>query len=158
MMVVLGFGWAKPVPVNMKNFKKERQYMAITALAGPASNILLAIVVFFIYGLIIRGFSGSRASGAGDIFLKIVSRTATLSVALAVFNIVPIPPLDGSKILFSFLPEHLYHKLMRYERFGMGLIILFVWSSLFDITVGRATFAVRDWFIGISQFAYDLVG
>jgi len=81
-----------------------------------------------------------------------------LSVALAIFNIVPIPPLDGSKVLFSLLPENYYYKLMRYERFGMIILIIFVWSDVFSATVGRATsFVVHDLFSGISQFAYNLV-
>ena len=156
MMVVIGFGWAKPVPVNMNRFSKPKGYMAITALAGPLSNIILAIIVFFIYGLLFTPFGGESATGAGGIALRMISRAAVLSVALAIFNLVPIPPLDGSKILFSLLPEAQYYKLMRYERFGMIILILFVWSSFFDVTVGRATFVVRDWFSGVAQFAYNL--
>ena len=157
MMVVVGFGWAKPVPVNMSRFKKPKRYMAITSLAGPLSNILLAVVIFFLYGLLLTPLGSHAAGGAGDIVLRIVLRAATLSVALAIFNILPIPPLDGSKIVFSLLTEESYYKLMRYERFGMIILILFVWSSLFDTTVGKATFAVRDWFLYISRFAYNLV-
>jgi len=157
MMVVAGFGWAKPVPVNMSRFKNPKMHMAITALAGPVSNILLAVIVFFLYGLLFTPLGGATGSGAGGVALNMILRAATLSVALAIFNILPIPPLDGSKIVFSLLPEEAYYKLMRYERFGMIILILFVWSSLFDSTVGRATFAVRDWFYGISRFAFDLV-
>ena len=157
MMVVVGFGWAKPVPVNMNRFRKPKRHMAITALAGPASNIVLAVIIFFFYGLLFTPFGGTQSSGAGEIVLSMVIRAATLSVALAIFNIVPIPPLDGSKIVFSLLPEDAYYKLMRYERFGMIILILFVWSSFFDATVGRVTFAVRDWFFGIAQFAFNLV-
>ena len=157
MMVVVGFGWAKPVPVNMNNFKNPKRGMAITALAGPLSNIILAFIVYFIYGLVFTPFGGAYASGAGEIALNMVQRAATLSIALAIFNLLPIPPLDGSKILFSLLSERDYYKLMRYERYGMIILILFVWSSAFDTTVGRVTFAVRDWFFGVAQFAYDLV-
>ena len=157
MMVLVGFGWAKPVPVNMKRFRKPKWFMAITALAGPVSNIIIAVVVFFIYGLAVAMFGGLSMSGAGAIVLGMINRTATLSIALAVFNILPIPPLDGSKVLFSLLPESSYYKLMRYERFGMIILILFIWSSLFDATFGRATSAVREWFFGIAQFSYSLV-
>jgi len=157
MMVIAGFGWAKPVPVNMSRFKNPKRHMAITALAGPLSNIILAIIVFFFYGLLFAPFGGTRSTGAGEVVLSMIVRAATLSVALAIFNILPIPPLDGSKIVFSLLPEDAYYKLMRYERFGMIILILFVWSNLFDSTVGRVTFTVRDWFFGISQFAYNLV-
>ena len=157
MMIVVGFGWAKPVPVNMNNFNKPKRYMAITALAGPLSNIILAFIVYFVYGLVFSLFGGAYASGAGEIALNMFQRAATLSIALAIFNLLPIPPLDGSKILFSLLSEKDYYKLMRYERYGMIILIIFVWSSAFDTTVGRVTFAARDWFSGIAQFAYDLV-
>ena len=157
MMVVLGFGWAKPVPINMNRFKKPKQHMAITALAGPVSNILLAVPVFFIYGLLLAPLGGASASGAGEIVLYMVARTASLSISLAIFNLLPIPPLDGSKILFSLLPEDSYYKLMKYERYGMILLIIFVWSDIFSTTIGRAIFTVRDWFLYISSFAYSLV-
>jgi len=157
MMVVVGFGWAKPVPVNMRNFRKPKSHMAITALAGPMSNIILAVVVYFVFGLVYAPLGGEYATGAGGIVLSIVYRAATLSIALAIFNLLPIPPLDGSKIVFSFLPERDYYKLMRYERYGMILLIVFVWSSAFDVTVGRVTYAARDWLLGISRFAGSLV-
>jgi len=157
MMVVVGFGWAKPVPVNMARFKKPKRHMAITALAGPLSNILLAILVFFIYGLLLAPFGAHESEGVWYVVFSMISRAATLSVALAIFNILPIPPLDGSKILFSFLSEQTYYKLMRYERFGMIILIVFVWSNVFGATVGRATMAVRDLFLNISRFAYYLI-
>ena len=157
MMVVARFGWAKPVPVNRRYFKNPKGHMAITALAGPVSNIILAVVVYFIFGLIYELFGGLYATGASRVVLDIVYSCAELSVILAIFNLLPIPPLDGSKILFSLLPEQSYDKLMRYERFGMIILILFVWSPIFGETFGRITFAASDWFFGISRFAHGLV-
>ena len=157
MMVVFHFGWAKPVPVNMMRFRKPKRYMAITAIAGPLSNIILAIIIFFFYGLFYISLGGNNTSGAGEVILRMIDRAATLSVALAVFNILPIPPLDGSKVLFSFLPESSYYWLMRYERFGMIILIIFVWSSYFDATIGRATSAVFQWLSGVAQFSFNLV-
>jgi len=157
MMIVAGFGWAKPVPVNMHRFKKPKRYMAITALAGPVSNLLMAVVVFFLYGLVFLPLGAGRGTGFAGIVLSMISRAATLSIALAIFNIVPIPPLDGSKILFSLLPEQSYYKLMRYERYGMIILIIFVWSKFFGMTVGAATLYVQNLFLGITQFALKLV-
>ena len=157
MMVTVGFGWAKPVPVNMRRFKRPKRHMALTALAGPLSNIFLAVAVYFVYGLFYAPLGGEYASGIGEVALSMVDRAAFLSVALAVFNILPIPPLDGSKVLFSFLPEVGYYKLMRYERFGMILLILFVFSDFFDGTVGRVAFSLSDLMLGISRFAHNLV-
>ena len=159
MMILVGFGWAKPVPVNMRRFRKPKVFMAITALAGPLSNIIMAVVVFFIYGLVFTGLGGYKATGAGDILLSIVSRTATLSVALAIFNLIPIPPLDGSKIVFSLLPEQSYYNLMRYERYGMLLLIALIYFRpvVFDATIGKANDAIIHFLLNIAQFSYNLI-
>ena len=145
MMVVFKFGWAKPVPVNIRNFKRPKWYMAITALAGPVSNIILAAIVFFILGLVITPLGGFDAQGAGAFVINAIYITAYLSIALAVFNMLPIPPLDGSKVLFSLLPEKAYSVLMRYERYGMIVLILlvnidiFLNVNIFNATIGRLT-------------------
>jgi len=157
MMVIFGFGWAKPVPVNMNNFKKPKRYMAITAIAGPLSNVILSLVVLLIFGLGFSLLGGSQASGGMDIALSIIQRTAYLSIALAVFNIVPIPPLDGSKVLFSLLPEGGYYRLMRYERFGIILLIVVLNTTVFGNTIGWLTREIYTWLFGAAQFAYELV-
>lgn len=130
MMIFYGFGWAKPVPVNMSNFKNPKKGMAITALAGPASNVVFAVMILFIYGAVAPGLTGR--SSAGDIVLYLLSRTAYVSVAFAVFNMFPIPPLDGSKIFFALLPDSAYYRLMRIERYGMFILLALVFSGLLD--------------------------
>jgi len=128
MMLVMRFGWAKPVPVDMRNFKHPKWYMAITALAGPVSNILLAIVFMMIFGLV---FMSLTTVTAGTQLIEILYNTIYISIALAVFNMLPLPPLDGSKVLFSLLPEKTYYKLMHYERFGMIVLIVIVGLQMF---------------------------
>jgi len=158
MMVIFQFGWAKPVPVNMHNFKRPKWYMAITAIAGPLSNIILAFIVFFILGLAVTPLGGLNAQNAGSFFIEIIYRTAYLSIALAVFNMLPIPPLDGSKVLFSILPEKAYFVLMRYERYGMILLIIlinidgFLGVNIFGATIGKLTTTLVD---GLSV-GYDI--
>jgi len=126
MIVVFRFGWAKPVPVNMQNFKNPKWGMALTSFAGPLSNVILAFIVIFIFMLLPAPHGGlgvlfgfTEASIVGQIFI----RMSILNIALAIFNMLPMPPLDGSKILFSVLPERLYYKLMKYERYGMIVLL-----------------------------------
>lgn len=121
LMVTLGFGWAKPVPVDMRNFKNPKAGMALTALAGPLMNFLLTILVLFIGGLLYRsGFA--FGSTAGNYIFIVIVYIAIRSTMLGLFNLIPIPPLDGSKALFSLLPDKAYYTILRYERYCMILI------------------------------------
>ena len=129
MMVIFGFGYAKPVMVNMRNFKNPKRGMAITALAGPGSNVLISLVFYFLYGLLLLPLSGSRA---GLLALEMIETTVVLSLAMAIFNILPIPPLDGSKVLFSLLSDEGYWKLMRYERYGFLVLAALLFTNVID--------------------------
>lgn len=123
MMLVAGFGWARPVPVNPNYFKKPRQGMALTALAGPASNLLLALLLLIPARLI---YTYAHYSVFNQTALDFLTSTAALSIGLGLFNLIPIPPLDGSKVLTVLLPERAYRWLMRYERFGIFALWLLV--------------------------------
>lgn len=123
MMLVAGFGWARPVPVNPNYFKKPRQGMALTALAGPASNLLLALLLLIPARLI---YTYAHYSVFNQTALDFLTSTAALSIGLGLFNLIPIPPLDGSKVLAVLLPERAYRWLMRYERFDIFALWLLV--------------------------------
>ena len=123
MMLVAGFGWARPIPVNPNYFKKPRQGMALTALAGPVSNLLLALLLLIPARLI---YTYAHYSGVNQTALDFLTSTAALSIGLGLFNLIPIPPLDGSKVLAVLLPERAYRWLMRYERFGIFALWLLV--------------------------------
>ena len=156
MMVLFRFGWAKPVPVNMYKFKKPRQGMAITAFAGPLANLLIAAVFIFIYGLTYRALYIEGGALAQSVF-QMISTTGYLSLSLAVFNLLPISPLDGSKVLFAFLSDSAYDKLMHYERYGMILLMLLVVTGATSGVLSSVTGWLYDKLFFLAQFGFDLV-
>ncbi|MGM9645179.1 MAG: site-2 protease family protein [Eubacteriales bacterium] len=134
-MLIFRFGWAKPVPIDTRYFKNPKSGMAITALAGPAANILLGFIGCFLYTLSARFMifvSGTFAYYLAYAWLKFVFYFGWLNIALAIFNLIPLPPLDGSRIFLVFLPEKAYFSVMKYEReIALGFfIILFLDSRL----------------------------
>lgn len=154
MMVIFRVGWAKPVPVNMYKFKNPKRGMAITALAGPVSNILIAVAFLFLYGLLLIPLS---AGAVGQYLLRMMKLTAYISVGLGIFNLIPVPPLDGSKVLFSLMSDESYYKLMRYERYGTIAMVLLVATGI----LGRPLSAAIQWLytalIPVAQWACALV-
>lgn len=141
MLVVVHFGWAKPVPVDMRRFKNPKLGMALTALAGPASNMILAAVALFLYGLL---FGTLYSSTVGFYALYSLSITARISVSLGIFNLIPVPPLDGSKVLFSVMPQRWYYVLMRYEKYGSIVMIVLVLTGILSGPLSAAV----EWVLG----------
>lgn len=145
-MFLCGFGWAKPVPVDMRYFKNPKTGMALTALAGPVSNFLLALGMLFGASVIYR----ANPSGAAVVWLfYFLCNTAALSIGLGIFNLIPVPPLDGSKVLFSLLPERAYYTLMRYERYGMIVLLLLVWLDVGSSALSDGINTVYQWMAGL---------
>lgn len=140
MMFVVGFGWAKPVPVDPRYFKNPKRGMALTALAGPVSNFVLALFMAGISKVIYLYCPYTpMMQGVFDFCLYTVM---PLSVGLGLFNLIPIPPLDGSKVAAVLLPDRIYIQLMRYERFGILLLLLLSWWGVMDGFVGNAIVGV----------------
>ncbi|HBB54468.1 TPA: site-2 protease family protein [Candidatus Nomurabacteria bacterium] len=113
------FGWAKPVPYNPNNLSDRKWGTIWVAAAGVLSNFLIAII----FGIIIRATSGMSLSPG---FYFITSAIVIVNLALGIFNLIPIPPLDGSKILFSFLPESAFSYMLALERYGLILLLVFI--------------------------------
>lgn len=154
MMAFVGFGWAKPVPIDARNFKNPKREMAISAAAGPACNVLITLVFLFLYGLVTPLFVGR-----GGILLyvyQMILQTAYLSLAFAIFNLFPIPPLDGSKVLYSVIPERAYWTLMRYERYGMILLVILAVTGVLSGPLNSAVYYVFDKLFAIANWGYRL--
>jgi len=134
LLLVAGFGWAKPVPINPDNFKHKKPGIIATSLAGPFSNILLSIIfgaAYIIYFTKIRRVSFLPPEGAQQIALTLLYQFYIINIMLASFNLIPIPPLDGSKVLFSLLPDRIYFDyVLRYERYGFIVLLALSFSGL----------------------------
>ncbi len=132
MMAIFRFGWAKPVPIDMRNFKHPVRDMAITAAAGPISNVILAFLALCIRAAAVYVYQ--RTGGViSDFLITFFEYTAVLSIGLAVFNVIPIPPLDGSKVLNALLPQNVYYQILRYERYGFLIMMLVLWTGILDV-------------------------
>ncbi len=134
-MLFFRFGWAKPVPINARNFKKPRRDMALSALAGPVSNLLLAflgVILFNVAYLILANmeFSTERTLMIANVTLEFFLLFAYLNINLALFNLIPVPPLDGSRILYIVLPPKWYFGVMKYERYITLIIFALLWLGV----------------------------
>lgn len=143
-MLLFGIGWATPVPINTRYFKKPKRDMALSAIAGPISNLVQGIVALFLMMVGTRLYFGSLMGATSDnlffyyfanlleggtadkivsILLLLLWIYATLNFSLAIFNLIPVPPFDGSRLAFIFLPDKIYFGLMKYERYSMFIFI-----------------------------------
>lgn len=143
-LFLFGFGWAKPVMINTRNFKTKtiKLDMVLTSLAGPISNFITAFISVFLMVLVINF---TALDGLWYLVFTILQTLAVMNLGLGVFNLIPIPPLDGSKVLSAILPTRIYFKLMQYERYGFIILIILINLSFFG---GLLTLAVEGLFGG----------
>ena len=157
MLIHFGFGWAKPVSVDVRYFKNPKTGMALTALAGPLSNFILAYFAMFIWSLLLP-INNNDIIGILSKFLIIL---AQINVGLAIFNLLPFPPLDGSKILMAFLPDDQYYTILQYERYGMIILVIVLISGFFDPLLFFLRSFAMDFLIKIASgpviWLYDII-
>lgn len=133
-LLLTGFGWAKPVPVNPFFFKNRKAGMALTALAGPVSNILLALGLLLIYKVV--GYFVPLPLKFMEIFMQGFLLMISINIGLAVFNLIPIPPLDGSRVIGYFLPNDVNNWMYRNERLIMfGLFAVIMFTNVLDVPI-----------------------
>lgn len=131
MLLFAGFGWGRPVQINPNNFNRTitiRKANALVAFAGPAMNFILAIIFSIIYGLLIAFASSFMVSSAGEIIELIIIYIISMNVGLGVFNLLPLPPLDGSKILTAFLPTNARNWVESNEKL-LYIIFIIIWIT-----------------------------
>jgi len=142
MMVLVRFGWSKPVPVNEYNFKNPVTGTALTSLAGPISNLILAALTAIPLRIVLSGFTEATENISSNYLFVVLLTFMTVNLSLAVFNLLPIPPLDGHKIVRALLPRSLRYYWERLEQYGIWILLLFFLpiSPLYQITIGLLSF------------------
>ena len=149
-LIFFKFGWAKPVMVDPRYYKNPKTGMVLVALAGPLMNLIIAFLCIFGLGIYVK-ITGSHYTDYNSYFIIFVQFLAIINIGLGVFNLIPFPPLDGSKILGAILPERIYFKIMAYEQYGMIILLLLLSTNLLTKPLIYVQKGILDLFWNISK-------
>lgn len=125
LLFIVHFGWAKPVPVDPRNFRNPKKDMLMVAIAGPISNILTAIAAAVILKAVFENFAAIPPGSGADVAVRMLVWFMYIGIVLAVFNMIPVPPLDGSRVLYGLLPDSLAYRYARFETYGIFILFAF---------------------------------
>lgn len=137
------FGWAKPVMVNPYYYKNRKKGMLLVALGGPMMNLIISFISLFIMGIILK-VTGGYAGDVTVFIFELLTYMVMINLGLGVFNLIPVPPLDGSKILGAILPEDKYFKYMQYEKYGYIILLALLWIGLISGPLSWVTGILYD--------------
>ncbi len=155
-LLLFGFGWAKPVPVNPRYFKKPKRDMAITAVAGPIANLIAALVGGFIW--VAMSIFITASNPVIDFLFQFVSFYVLVNVSIAVFNLLPIPPLDGSRVLAALLPDRWLEPFYRYQNFIMMALFVLIFFGALNGPLGAAQSALTKGVMFVAELPFRLFG
>ncbi|MDQ1143512.1 Zn-dependent protease [Bacillus sp. SORGH_AS 510] len=152
LILIAGFGWARPVPVNRFHFKKPRLAGVLVSVAGPLSNLVLACVGFIVWYALNR-----YGTVPSDNFIDFLNIFINLNVVLFIFNLLPLPPLDGYRIVEDLAPNHIRAKMTQYEQYGVLIFLILVITPLDQYTIQPIFGFVIPWVLeGLSHFFYSM--
>ena len=155
MIFLCGFGYAKPVSVNPRNFKDPKKGMAITAIAGPTSNLIMGFFFVFLTVLVQNVFYKANLMIVYPV-ISFLYFAAAINVNLAVFNLLPIPPLDGSRILQLLIPAKYYYKFLQYERYVVIVVFILILSGVLSTPLSIISSLFLDLFTSIAELPFTL--
>lgn len=151
--IIFRFGWAKPVPVRTLYFKNPKRDMMLTSIAGPIMNLILAVVILPFYALSLKYLSGTAVSFLNTFFAYFIS----MNIGFAVFNMIPIPPLDGSRVLLYFLPDSAFTKVLLYERYSFFILMLLVLTGALSSIISAISGVITIPLIWLLEAIFNLL-
>lgn len=154
-LLLFGFGWAKPVPIDSRYYKDQKSGIIWTSFAGPIANFILAFIAILIAAVLIRFVPTFSLTKAGSFLFSLLITTAQLSVGFGIFNLLPVPPLDGSKIFWAFLPDRYYYRYMNGNPAFLIVLLVLIYSGILSGPLSMLSSNLLGW---MENICFMMVG